>query len=193
LPRTVTSTGWHTHMYVAVAHHVTWFPPVKNYNYRWTKKSMGKVSATFYMSSVIINIVINTVFVAIYQARRRNKVEQGNHHRPTYRKDRSTEACMTVTAVRNQVVVDASLCKTSATLFHCWYLLTSLSKWTASSDSGQFAAPPSSREIRRGCGYSHSDVYLKICRISGKLPTVVTVWGRHRWLLLFRQPTTNMY
>ena len=89
---------------------------------------MGKVSATFYMSSVIINIVINTVFVAIYQARRRNKVQNGNHHHPTYRKDRSTEACMTVTAVRNQVVVDASLCKTSATLSHCWYLLTSLSK-----------------------------------------------------------------
>ena len=110
--------------------------------------------------------------MAIYQTRRRNKLHQGNHHHPTYRKERSTEACTTVTAVRNQVVLDASLCKTSVTLSHCWYLLTSLSKWTVSSDSGQFAAPPSSREIRLGCGYRHSDVYLKICHISGKPPSL---------------------
>ena len=139
--RTVMSTGWHTHIYVA--HHVNWFPPIKSYNSRWTKKRIGTVSATFHMS----NVIINTVLVAIYQDRRRNKVQRRNHHHPTYRKDRSTEACMTVTDGSNQVVLDSSLCKTktSVTLSHCWYQLTSLSKWMMNSDSGQFAAPPSSR------------------------------------------------
>ena len=68
--------------------------------------------------------VNNAVFVVIYQIRRQNNARSCIEYHPTCTIFRHILVRMTVPVPCNQVDLDASWYKASATLFHCWYLLT---------------------------------------------------------------------
>jgi len=86
---------------------------------------------------------------------------------------------MTLSACNNPVVLESSWYKTSVTLFHCWCLLSSLSKWTSCCDLDQCAVPPSSiyfpmshsdrhwranlKYAASGCYKSHSRTVVREC------------------------------
>ena len=99
--------------------------------------------------------------VAIYQVRRQNKSRCCSADHSTCRNDHSTDSCMALPACNYSVLLDASWYKTSVTLFHCWCLLTSLSKWTACCDLDQCAVPPSSIHFHMSYSDSHWRVNLK--------------------------------